>query len=60
LEQIQHVKERYLKLNQATQKSDHSKKEAARMKLDKEMTERLIKHAIGSQVEQDRLAREDE
>jgi len=28
------------------------------MKLDKEATERMIKHALGSQIEQDRISRQ--
>ena len=59
LEQIQHVKERYIKLNATTKKAEKDAQTQSRMKLDKEVTERLIKHAIGSQAELDEIKRQE-
>lgn len=49
MDQIQRVKLRYLKLNEAVQEKDKVSKEQARMRIDKEATERIVRNALGSQ-----------
>ena len=52
MDQTNRVKERYMKLQEALQEKDKAKSgRNERSKLDKEATERMIKHAIGSQAE---------
>ena len=58
MRQTEHVKGRYLKLQEAIQSKERKNSgKNERSRLDKEATERMIKHAIGSQAEQDRINR---
>ena len=52
------VKERFTKLQDALKTQSSTNVEQAQMKIDKEATERMIRHALGSQIEQDRLNEE--
>ena len=56
--QIGHVKERYMKLDQAVKTRDGREKEGERNRIDKEVTARIIKHALGSQIEDDKIRSE--
>ena len=47
MEQIQRVKLRYVKLNQAVHETKAEEKETSRLRIDKEATERIIKNALG-------------
>ena len=55
MDQIQRVKLRYVKLNQALAQNEKSEKESTRMRLDKEATERIVKNALGSQLKEDQM-----
>ena len=48
MSQTEHVKERYVKLEKAIKERDNKKKTNERNRLDKEATERIIRHALGS------------
>ena len=49
MDQIQRVKLRYVKLNEAVKEQDKTQAETARMRIDKEATERIVRNALGSQ-----------
>ena len=53
MEQIQRVKLRYMKLNEAVQAQQKAQNDAQKMRLDKEATERIVRNALGSQIKED-------
>ena len=57
MDAIQRVKLRYMKLNDAVKQRDANQVEQARIKVDKEATQRIVRNALGSQIEQDEAKR---
>jgi len=46
-----------MKLNTAIKESEKSEKDCAKMRIDKEATERIVKNALGSQIDEDERSR---
>ena len=53
--QTNHVKERYMKLAKTIAERDGKETEHERNRIDKEATKRIIKNALGSQIEMDKI-----
>ena len=47
-----------MKLNTAIKENEKSDKDCAKMRIDKEATERIVKNALGSQVDEDERSRQ--